>query len=90
MTNKEAIEHLKELKTLRIEFPNTLQEQAINLALKALHTVEIIEEELGPAYEEMAIWFDVPHFEEIQERAEMRVKHELNRVKDELKEKNNE
>ena len=43
-----------------------------DLAIKALHTVEIIEEELGPAYEEMAIWFDVPHFEEIQERAEKR------------------
>lgn len=43
-----------------------------DLAIKALHTVEIIKEELGPAYEETAIWFDVPHFEEIQERAEKR------------------
>lgn len=36
MTNKEAIEHLTELKTLKIEFPNTLQEQALDLAIKAL------------------------------------------------------
>ena len=36
MTNKEAIEHLKELKILRIEFPNALQEQALDLAIKAL------------------------------------------------------
>ena len=36
MDNKEAIEHLRELKTLRIEFPNTLQEQALDLAIKVL------------------------------------------------------
>lgn len=36
MTNNEAIEHLRELKTLKIEFPNTLQEQALELAIKVL------------------------------------------------------
>ena len=40
MTNKETIEHLRELKTLRIEFPNTLQEQALDLAIKALKMKE--------------------------------------------------
>jgi len=40
MTNKEAIEHLKELKTLRIEFPNVLQEEALDLAIKALEIID--------------------------------------------------
>lgn len=40
MTNKEAIEHLRELKTLKIEFPNTLQEQALDLAIKALEAID--------------------------------------------------
>lgn len=36
MTNKEAIEYLRELKTIRIEFLNPLQEQALDMAIKAL------------------------------------------------------
>ena len=40
MTNKEAIEHLRELKTLRIEFPNTLQENALDIAIKALEETQ--------------------------------------------------
>ncbi len=32
----ETIEHLRELKTLKIEFPNTLQEQALDFAIKAV------------------------------------------------------
>lgn len=36
MTNKEAINHLTELKSIKIEFPNALQEEAIDLAIKAL------------------------------------------------------
>ena len=40
MGNKEAIEHLRELKTLKIEFPNTLQEDALDLAIKALEFVD--------------------------------------------------
>jgi hypothetical protein len=43
MTNKEAIEHLKELKILRIEFPNALQEQALDLAIKVLQDATPIE-----------------------------------------------
>lgn len=43
-----------------------------SLAIKALHIVDIINEELNPADEDKAIWFDIPHWEEIQERADMR------------------
>lgn len=72
MTNKEAIAILSHNWKYRELIDNSYQYEALNLAIKALHTVEIIKEELGPAYEEMAIWLDVPHFEEIQERAEKR------------------
>lgn len=40
MTNKEAIEHLTDLKTLKIEFPNVLQEQSLELAIKALEFID--------------------------------------------------
>lgn len=69
MTNNEAIERLN---LMQERCCNGYDAEAINLAIKALHTVEIINEELSPAYEDIAIWFDVPHFEEIQERAEKR------------------
>lgn len=79
MTNKEAIFVLKkELDGIPSDLDKSAFEKAVGLAIKALHTVEIIKEELGPEYEENAIWFDVPHFEEIQERADIRVKNELN------------
>lgn len=80
MTNEEAIEYGKkwdEAIESRGDTPFSEARQFLRLAIKALHTVEIIKEELGPEYEEVAIWFDVPHFEEIQERAEMRVKNKL-------------
>ena len=88
-TTKIAIEYLTELRDSRQKIlPNKAPKKKkkkdmdiFNIAIKALHTVEIIKEELGPEYEENAIWFDVPHFEEIQERAEMRVKHDLGRRK---------
>ena len=45
---------------------------AIDKAIKALHIVDIINEELSSADEDKAIWFDIPYWEEIQERADMR------------------
>lgn len=72
MTNREAIAILTHNWKYRELIDNSYQYEALELAIKALHTVEIIEDELGPEYEETAIWFDVPHFEEIQERAEKR------------------
>lgn len=41
MTNKEAIEYLRELRTIRTEFPNIMQEQALDLAIKALEQPEV-------------------------------------------------
>ena len=41
MTNKEAIEHLYELKTLRIEFPNALQEEALDMAIMFLEKEDL-------------------------------------------------
>lgn len=73
MTNKEAVKILKSSMLMHsYRYSAEELEEAFNLAIKALHTVEIINEELSPAYEDIAIWFDVPHFEEIQERAEKR------------------
>ena len=62
MTNKEAIEHLRELKTLRIEFLNTLQEQALDLAIKALEDVERLE-----------VKFDKEQLQEIVDKAKAEV-----------------
>ena len=80
MTNKEAIERIKDHMFIhKMNEPRAIHiTQALKLAIKALHTVEIINEELSPADEDKAIWFDIPYWEEIQERAEMRVKNELN------------
>lgn len=79
MTNKEAIEILKPLTGYNVDkngigtFPmvsTPLQAEALDLAIKALHIVDIINEELSPADEDKAIWFDIPYWEEIQERAD--------------------
>lgn len=75
MNDKEAIEYGKKWDAAiesRGDTPFSEARQFLNLAIKAIHIVDIIKEELGPEYEENAIWFDVPHFEEIQERAEKR------------------
>lgn len=75
MTNKEAIEILKLYKQRLDESCSNLldrDKEALDLAIKALNIVDIINEELSPADEDKAVWFDIPHFEEIQERANMR------------------
>lgn len=70
MTNKEAIWIINN--RLNIDYCTDEDIKALDLAIKALHTVDIINEELNPADEDKAVWFDIPHWEEIQERADMR------------------
>ena len=50
MTNTEAIEHIKEVKVLDIEFPNDLQIAALDMAINALSAIEDIRAELLKDY----------------------------------------
>lgn len=75
MTNKEAIEILQGYKSrLTNSCSNLLDDdiEAFNIAIKAMHIVDIIKEELSPAHEDITILFDNPYFDEIQERADKR------------------
>lgn len=87
MNNKEAIEKLtnllnayeyaQETNTRVMVELNGMEAEALDLAIKALHIVDIINEELSsadPADVDKAIFFDIPYWEKIQERADMRVK----------------
>lgn len=76
MTNKEAIDEIKSMGLIIDAMTHGTRRksiyEALDLAIKALHIVEIIKEELSPAHEDITIFFDNPYFEEIQERAEKR------------------
>lgn len=69
MTNEKIINQLKDMQS---RCTNGYDAEAINISIKALHIVDIINEELSPADEDKAVWFDIPHWEEIQERADKR------------------
>lgn len=71
MNDEKAIDQLKDMQS---RCKNGYDAEAINIAIKAVYIVDIINKELSPADEDKAIWFDSAYFEEIQERAEMRVR----------------